>query len=260
MKTLTTGVLSGIGRYIYENLGGAALTRSTSIKEIEVLKRQGASVIIHCAINSRKKVTSDSIYNYFEDNILLTNELTSIPHRKFIFFSTAGLYPKNTELHTEDEIIDLDNVRGIYPTTKLISESIVRNNCPNYLILRPTSLLGKYSRKNTIIRMMEGKTTDFHLSGESRYNCVLHSDILDFINFSIRNDIIGIYNIASFGNVLLSDIAEMFSRKVQFGDHMYDGGNISNRKVASLFPAFKKTTKIVLDQFIEVWKSNERKR
>ena len=74
MRILTTGVLSGIGKYIHENLGGTGITRSTSAEELEKIKRDGVDVIIHCAFNSEKEVTSDSLYKSFKDNVLFVKE------------------------------------------------------------------------------------------------------------------------------------------------------------------------------------------
>ncbi|MCF6154424.1 MAG: NAD(P)-dependent oxidoreductase [Candidatus Brocadia sp.] len=255
MRILITGVLSGIGKYIYENLGGTGITRSTSAEEFEKIKRDGVDVIIHCAFNSQKDITSDLLYQYFKDNVFLTNELVSIPHKKFIFFSTVDLYPKNSDTHAEDELIRIDTIKGIYATTKLISESIVGKKGRNFLILRPTTLLGKYARKNTLTTIIEGGKEPLFLSGNSRFNYVLHSDILDFITFSIHNDIKGIFNVASTGNILLSEVANLLNKKVRFGTYLYDVGNISNDRITAFFPAFKKTPKEILNQFIEVWES-----
>lgn len=254
MTILTTGSGSGLGRYIYENLGGIGLDRNTSSKEREKIKNKGVDVIIHCAFNSNKGINSNSLYPYFEDNVLLTKELISFPHKKFIFFSSVEVYPKNEKVHSEDEIVDVDSVKGIYGITKLLSESIIKHHCPNYLILRATALLGKYSRKNSLIKIIEDKDCILTLSGNSRFNYVLHSDVLDFIKLSIENDLKGIYNLASSGNITLSEVAERLGKKVQFGNYLYDVGNISNNKISALSPAFRKTSIEVINQFVEEWK------
>jgi len=250
MTILTTGILSGLGKYVHKNLGGIGLTRDTSAEEMEKIKKDGVDVIIHCAFNSARNIDSNTIYRYFEDNVFLTKELVLIPHKKFIFISTVDLYPRDSKLHSEDEIIDVDSVKGIYATTKLISESMVKKYCKNCVILRPTTLLGKYSRKNTIIKIMENQECVVGLSEKSVYNLVLHSDVLDFIKFSIDNDLKGIYNLASSENLTLSEVANMLGKKVKFGTYVYDVGNIDNSKISSVFPVFKKTSKEIVTQFI----------
>lgn len=255
MRILTTGVVSGIGKYIHENLGGTGITRSTSEEELEKIKRDGVDVIIHCAFNSEKEVTSDSLHKYFNDNVLFTHELVTIPHKKFIYFSTVDIYAKNSEVHREDELIHIDASKGMYAITKLISESIVKGKGRNFLILRPTTLLGKYARRNTLTKIIEEVTEPLFLSDNSQFNYVLHSDILAFVTFSIDSDTKGIFNVASTDNLLLAEVAKLLKKKVLFGKYLYDVGTISNDKITALFPTFKKTSKEILNQFIEVWKS-----
>jgi len=249
-RIFTTGILSGLGKYIHENLGGIGLTRATSPEDMEKIKNSGVDVIIHCAFNSRRGINSDSLYYYLEDNVLFTKKLVSIPHKKFIFLSSVDVYPKGVGTHPEDEIIDMDSISGIYKITKLMSESIVKTHCVNYLILRGTALLGKYSRKNSLIKIIEDDKCILTLSSDSRFNYVLHSDILDFIKFSIDHDLKGIYNLASSENVTLLEVANILGKKVQFGNYLYDVGNIDNSKISYVFPIFKKTSKEIITKFI----------
>lgn len=121
------------------------------------------------------------------------------------------------------------------------------------LITGILSGLGKYSRKNSLIRILEEKNCLLTLSGDSRFNYVLHSDILDFIKFSIKHDLKGIYNLASCENITLLEVAELFGKRVEFGKYHYDVGNINNDKISSIFRAFKKTSKEVILQFVEEW-------
>lgn len=251
MEILTSGILSGLGKYIYENLGGIGLTRSLRTEERERIKNRGVDIIIHCAFNSQREVDSDSLYHYLEDNLLLTKELVSFPHKKFIYLSSVDVYPKGADLHSEDEIIDMDSISGIRGITKLMSESIVKNHCENYLILRSSAFLGKYSRKNSLIKIIEDKECTLTLSGSSIFSYVLHSDVLDFIKFSIDRDLRGIYNLASSENVTLLEVADMLGKKVKFGTYFYDVGNVDNSRISSVFPVFRKTSKEMITQFVK---------
>ncbi len=255
MRILTSGALSGIGKFIHERLQGFALTRTTSPRELREVRDRGVDVIVHCAFNSMKDVDSNSLHGYFEDNVLLTRELASMPHGKFVFFSTVDLYPRDGRIHVEDQVLPLENVTGIYALTKLISESIVREKCPDHLILRPTTMLGPSMRRNTLLRILSGETGPLYLSGDSRFNYVSYSDILDFIVFSIHRDVRGTFNIASSESIMLSDAAAVTGREVVFGSRVYDVGDVSNRKVASHFPAFDKTSETVLNEFIREWRN-----
>ncbi len=249
MEILTTGIRSGLGRYIYENLGGIGFTRQQSGDMFQEIKSQGVDIIIHSAFNTARGINSDSLNNYLEDNVFLTRELVSIPHRKFLFISSVDVYPKDDHLHSEDEVIEADSVSGIYGITKLMSESIVRNNCQDYLILRGSAFLGKHSRKNSLIRIIEDEECVLTLAGNSVFNYVLHSDILDFIKYAIDNELSGIYNLTSSESITLSEVAEMLGKKVNFGSYKYDVGRIDNSKISAVFPIFNKTSKEVIVQF-----------
>lgn len=249
MVILTTGILSGFGKYVYENLGGIGITRSSSREDLERMKNKGVDIIVHCAFNLARGLNSENLYRYIEDNVFLTKEMVSIPHKKFIFLSSVDVYPKTNSLHTEEEIIDMDSVNGIYGITKLISESIVKNYSKNYLILRPTAFLGKYSRRNSLIKILDDEKCVLTLLANSRFNYILYSDVLGFIRFSIQDDLKGIYNLASSENISLKEIADLFGKRIKFGEYFYDVGNIDNKKIASILPNFKKTSKEVIIQF-----------
>lgn len=249
-KVFTTGFLSGLGKYIYEALGGAGLDRETPPVEFERIKKESVDVIIHCAFNSRKDISSDFLYEYLKDNIFLTKELVSISHKKFIFISSIDIYPKNQDIHSEKENISLESVDDIYGISKLMAEAIVKNNCKNYLILRCGAMLGRYSKENSLIRIMEcDKGCDLTLSEKSEFNYVLHSNVLNFIKLAIRENIQGVYNFVSSQNITLSEIADEFGKKVNFGNYVYRTGNIDNRKIISVFPDLQKTSREVINQF-----------
>lgn len=249
-RLLTTGTLSGLGRHIHEKFGGSSWTRDTPLKDRQKIKTFGVDVIVHCAFNSSRSVSSNNLYVYFTDNVLLTQELVAIPHKKFIFLSSIDVYPKQPKLHSEDEVIDVNKVSGIYGITKLLSESLVKSHCHDHLVLRCTSLLGRNSRKNSLIRLSGEESYVLTLTSNSRFNYILHSDVSDFIQLAIRNDIQGIYNAASSSDITLQEIADMLGRQVNFGTDHYDVGDIDNSKITAIFPKFKKTSKDVIDEFI----------
>lgn len=250
MKILVSGSLSGLGKYIFGQFGGIAWNRDITDKEKEKLKAEGVDIIVHCAFNLSQSVDSNNLYDYLADNVLLTEELLNIPHKKFIFISSVEVYPKDRKLNSEEEVIDVNTVNGIYGVTKLMSESQVMKQSPNYLILRCSALLGKNSRKNSLIKIMEG-IRELILTADSVFNYVLHSDVSDFIKLAIEQDIRGIYNVSSSKNIVLSEVAKTLGKKVNFGKYYYNVGNLDNSKISSIFPAFKKTSKEVIVAFSE---------
>jgi len=256
MNTLTTGIRSGLGKYIYETFGGMGLSRETSQDEKTQIQKTKFDVIIHCAVNTRSNVDSDTLGNYLEDNIYLTQELASLKHKKFIYFSSVYVYPRTPETHREDSIIDIDTLyrsasaHALYSVCKLASEAILKKHCKNLLILRPTTLLGIDSRKNSMLEIINNDECALGLSAKSNYNLVLHSDVLEFIRHAIDQDIQGVYNVAASDTISLSDTADLLDKKVEFGNHVYDVGQIDNSRISSIFPAFKKSSKENLIHFV----------
>lgn len=245
---LITGSSSGLGKYLHDNLGGISLTRQTSKSEKEKIIKDGTDIIIHCAFNSEHSPKNLDLY--FRDNVLLTEELTKIPHKKFIFISSVDVYPKDSSKHAEDEILDADKAEDIYAKTKFLSENLVKRNCPNFLILRCTALLGKDSRENSLIKIIKSNHPTLALSNKSVFNYILHKEVLEFIKLAIKNDLQGIYNLASSENITLSQVTKILKKKVNFGNFIYNVGNIDNTKASSIYADLNKTTKEIILEFI----------
>lgn len=245
---LVTGSSGGLGKYLHDNLGGISLNRQTFENEDWVKK--GADIIIHCAFNSDHN--PKNMDQYFQDNVLLTEKLIKIPHKKFIFISSIDVYPKNLSKHTEDEILDADKTKDLYAKTKLLSEDLVKRNCSNFLILRCTALLGKDSRANSLIKIIQEKNPILTLSAKSVFNYILHRDVLEFIKLAIEKDLQGIYNLASAKNITLSEVAQILKKDVHFGSYIYNVGKIDNTKTSLAFPILNKTSKEVVANFIKI--------
>ncbi|MFC1679702.1 NAD-dependent epimerase/dehydratase family protein [Elusimicrobiota bacterium] len=248
---LVTGVLSGLGKAVHERFGGKGLvlTRSKREQELEEVRGAGVDVIVHCAANTAQDLGTDGLHHYFEDNVLLTGRLAGLPHRKFVLISSVDVYPASPELHREDEALSAEAPRTLYATSKLLAESVVRERCPDHLILRCSALLGKHSRKNSLIRMLEDSPCKLTLSGDSEMNYVLHDDVLGFLDSALERDFSGIYNAASAGNVTLSDVAALFGKEVSFGDFRYDAGRVDNGKAVAAWPGFRKSSRQVVSEF-----------
>lgn len=68
MKAFVTGIKSGLGKYLHNEIGGDGLHRD--------------SIIIHCAHSTSN----------FDDNIRLISSLVKLPHKYFIFISSIDIY------------------------------------------------------------------------------------------------------------------------------------------------------------------------
>lgn len=249
-KLVITGAGTGLGRFLYENLGGLGVTRSTVDADLQRLGLFGAEVIIHCAFNRSRDASASSMYGYVNDNVLLTAALAAVPHDKFIYLSSIEVYPKNGALHSETESIGMDAINGLYGAAKLMSEAIVTRMSANPLILRAAGLVGGYSRRNTVIRLLEDDEPELTLSPDSSVNCVLYEDVLAFLKEAMRRDIKGVVNIASSSNATLEEIAAHLGKRPRYGSWRYDAGRIDNIKAASMSAGFAGTSMDVLSRFM----------
>ncbi|MBI2676545.1 MAG: NAD(P)-dependent oxidoreductase [Candidatus Yanofskybacteria bacterium] len=248
-NVLVTGTRGGIGKYIHEHLGGTGFTRQSNPDE---LKSRSFDIIIHCACNymPTRLVTSQNLSQYYYDNVILTEKMLQIPHRYFVFFSTVDIYPGDGQPHFEDEIVQADSVRSIYSVMKLISESVVQNKAKNYLILRPAFLIGPYMRRNNLLKLFKDPHPVLSLDASSLYNVIRYSDVLEFISLAIARKETGIFNLASADSISLADIADITGKKVVFGAHHYETGNIANQKATQVLPVFNGTSEKAIREFL----------
>lgn len=243
-KYLISGSSSGLGKYLHDQLGGIPFNRSGS----NVKK---ADVIIHCAFNREKKVNSENLYQYLFDNVFLTKKLIKIPHKKFIYISSVDVYPKDNGKHSENEVIDVNQISSVYAITKIMSESLIQNLCPNFLILRCSALLGRDARENSLIKIIKEEKPTLSLSENSVFNFILHKDVLEFVKIAIGKNLQGVYDLSSSKNITLFEIAELLGKKVSFGTYIYNVGDIDNKKASQVLASFRKTSREVINEFIK---------
>jgi len=249
IKILVTGNKNGLGRYLFEELGTVGFDRDTVEFEKKAIIKKGAEVIIHCAFNSIPEVTSKELPDYLKDNLFLTRDIVQIPHNKFLFISSVDVYPKDRKIHKENEIINLNQVEGIYGISKLFAEAIIREYGRNFLILRSAAFLGPYTRKGSLKKIAEEEKPVLTLKSDSEMNYVLYEDVLEFIKVALKKDLRGIYNIASSENIRISEIVAIFHKKAVFGKYRYKVGKIDNSKAVSILPSFNKTSEEIIRQY-----------
>ena len=204
MKVLITGTKSGLGKWLSKQFKNCdEFIRGSNISNF-IKKEMGFSIprydlIIHCAGCLQHSNWDNVGLDLFEDNVFLTRDLTRIPHEKFVFISSI------------DEAKDTP-----YGVTKRLSEIIVKQLCDDYLILRPSALLGKEMKKNTFQKIVNGE--DIALTKNTVMNYILYEDILDAINSNQK----GIKVLRSNGNITIGEVVDIFEKKLEFGEIHYE--------------------------------------
>jgi nucleoside-diphosphate-sugar epimerase len=252
-EILVTGSSSGLGKYCVEHFNGVGFTRHSSLAELKQRTGQPFRAIIHCAFNPKADVSSAALYDYLNDTLLLTRELIQIPHDKFIFISSADVYPKTEIQHTEDEEINLNDVNNIYGLSKLMTEAVVQNEAADHLILRTTALLGKDARKNSLMKILMDDQVKLTLAGSSSFNYISHEDVGSFITHALLKDLTGIYNLGADTSVTLEDICKHYQRHVTFGEYHYMSAAVSNKKASAIMQNFNKSSLDTINQFMKIF-------
>ena len=209
MKVLVTGTSSGLGKWLKKQFSDCdEFKRGDNLfdfPEKDFSPCGGAysykpyDLIIHCAAVVSHCDWSNVEANLFEDNVFLTRELTKIPHKKFVFISSI------------DEAKD-----SPYGVTKRISELIVRNLCDDYLILRPSALLGKEMKKNTFQKIVSGE--DVALTPNTIMNYISYEDVLN----AIKSEISGTKVLRSNADISIKEVVDIFDKDLKYGDIHYE--------------------------------------
>lgn len=196
---LLTGASSGLGKFLSKNLSDIELfTRKNNVQDILDSGKE-YETIIHCAASISHASWEDVTYKYFDDNTILTRQLVTIPHKKFIHISSID--------------IKRDSIYGI---AKRISERIVDSYSENTLIIRPSGLIGNEMKMNTFKKIQEGQP--IALTASSTMNYVNYSTILELI----LSDYFGLVTVTASKNISMREIAELFNKDIQYGDIHYE--------------------------------------
>ena len=228
---LITGVGSGLGKFLYENLPGAlGLSRDNKYEILDAAEKAENLVVLHAAFNTKRDVTDYS--QYIEDNIFLTEDLLYLYSVKFVYFSSIDVYGSFTP----------------YSFMKRCAEDFITKREADALILRLPAILGPTMRKNSLIRLMEEKELTLH--SESIFNYVLQNDILEAVTHDELLARTGTYNFVASEGVRLQDLAEHYNKNVRFGNYTYETSLNNLIEVENLYPYPERTSRDVVELFL----------
>lgn len=246
-QILISGSSSGLGKFLHQEFSCDIFSRNNTDNKIY---SDYYDTIIHCAFNTSHSAKYSNYNKIIADNLLLTQKLLNLNYKQFIFISSIDIYPKNNSEQIDEEtdfdIADLDN---LYGHNKLLCEYLVQSQAKKFLILRPSALLGKYMRKNNLIKLLLEQKATLSLSKNSTFNFITYDHIKEIIQLALQNQISSnIYNLTSKENISLIEIAQYFEKEICFGNYLYQTGNFKNDRVAALIPNLNKTSlEIVID-------------
>lgn len=196
---LISGVKSGLGKYLYDNLPNSI---GFCRESFNLVKREDFHSIIHCAFNKENDISD--YYKYLEDNIFLTQELLNLPNKKFVYISTIDV---------------LQSSPTTYALFKRFAESIVKKD-PNALILRCSMMLGPTMKPNHITKIKNNEPK-IGLSSNSTFNYILMENLFEFFNSKDYLQYSGIVNFIANDSIELSKVKNYFNSTTDLGDYTY---------------------------------------
>jgi len=161
-----------------------------------------------------------AIKNPLEDFVLSTvsvyKSLFDFKFKTYIYVSSSDVYvdhSSNTST-SEDQIQDSSKLSS-YGLHKYLSEKIIENNCPNYIILRSSMALGKNLKKGPIYDIFKNKS--LFISESSRIQMITTIEIANIIKFFLdQNKTNNVINVGGKGTVNFKKIQTYFSFPVKF--------------------------------------------
>lgn len=251
MKTLA--VIGGngmLGSDLVKYLGSQFLI--TSIIKENYLQFVGKKFDILVNANGNSK-RFWAIKNPLEDFIISTisvyKSIFDFRYSTYIYISSSDVYVnhENSASTFENQIQDSSKLSS-YGLHKYLSESIIKNHCKSYIILRASMLLGKNLKKGPIYDIIN--KNPLFIAKTSRLQMISTREVANVINFMldkrIKNDI---FNLGGKGVVDFKKIQSYFSAPISFQDknetQIYEM-NVS--KLNKLFPL--KTSGKYLREFL----------
>ncbi len=206
-----------LGSDLVEYLASKFLVTSITKENYSQFVGKAFDVLVNANGNSKRFW---AIKNPLEDFVLSTvsvyKSLFDFKFKTYIYVSSSDVYvdhSSNTST-SEDQIQDSSKLSS-YGLHKYLSEKIIENNCPNYIILRSSMALGKNLKKGPIYDIFKNKS--LFISESSRIQMITTIEIANIIKFFLdQNKTNNVINVGGKGTVNFKKIQTYFSFPVKF--------------------------------------------
>ncbi len=138
---------------------------------------------------------------------------------KLIFISSSHVYSYSNKKIDENCLTKPNN---IYGKLKLKSENYIKKNLQNFSILRVFNIYGKNQPNGYFIPDIKQKIkNNISIKINNSYRDFINvKEVVRFINFSIKKDLKGVYNIGSGKSYNLKDVIRMISNKMKIKSNL----------------------------------------
>ena len=229
-RCLISGTSSGIGKFISKQLPLAErYDRSSNFSDY---KEKSFDIIIHCAYDGSFATGHENLYEQFNSNVRLVENLCSLSHKIFIFFSSIDVYPKEFNGKLSDYKLGSVDLHSRHAFFKIIGESIVASKSKSFLILRPSLMIGKDARVNTLTNIVKGNKGPFSLGKNSEFNLITHDQVWLSLQAVLAQEMRGIVNFCSGLYLSLDEVAQKVKNfDILWGDYNYKTSKVYNSNI-----------------------------
>ena len=221
MKYIITGVNSGLGKYLHQNIPNS-LGINRENHNLIYSRLDCDDIVVHCAFNKTNDIQNH--YQYLEDNIFFTKKLLDRGN-KIIYISSIDVYLQN----------------NTYTLFKKFSESIINKSSYN-LVLRLPALVGPLMKSNHITKMIDNNNSLITLSKDSTFNYITYDDVLNFILDPKGKSLSGTYDFTTSTTISLDTVQKAFNLSVQFGNYTYNTPKVFPNPISKVWNNLNKTS------------------
>jgi len=174
-------------------------------------------IIINANGNSKRFWANENVFEDFNiSTVSVYKSIFDFKYFTYIYMSSSDVYKDHSNpLSTlESQSTDSEGLSA-YGLHKYLSEIIVKNNCPNYIIFRSSMVLGKNLKKGPIYDILNSKS--LFISESSRIQMITTVEIANIIKFFLdQNKTNNVINVGGKGTVNFKNIQNYFSIPVVF--------------------------------------------
>jgi dTDP-4-dehydrorhamnose reductase len=214
-------------------------------------------IVINANGNSKRFWANQNPQKDFQmSTVSVMNSIFNFSTNFYIYISSVDVYENHSGVKYTNEGVKISPERlSAYGLHKYLSELIVRKYCKNFLILRPSMILGSKLKKGSIYDIVNSKPLFVTL--KSRYQMITTHGIFliikKFLEISLMNEIV---NIGGSGSFNFIKAERLFNKKIQLSDEavtqIYE---MNVEKLKHLYPSLK-TSGEYLQEFMRDYLKN----
>lgn len=213
-------------------------------------------VLINANGNSKRFWANSNVLEDFNiSTVSVYKSIFDFKYSIYIYISSSDVYKDHSRPVTtlESELSDPERLSS-YGLHKYLSELIVKNNCPDYIILRSSMALGENLKKGPIFDILNNKS--LFISPTSRLQMITVKELANVIKFILnKNKTNDVFNVGGKGTVDFKNIQNYFSASVaSLNDTEEQIYEMNVEKINELFPL--KSSEEYLKEFLSNRKNN----